>query len=212
MSSSSKLARQPQSSVRPFPYSEAAGRSGLPGLSAAPAEVTIDLHATEIMRQTAREEGEARARAEFEAQLEQTRDNLRSAIAGFARERQAYYLKVEPEVVALALSIAHKILHREAQVDPFLLAGLVRVALERMEHATRVTVRVHPDYAADCRTFFARNLDPQIVPEVIEDAGVPRDQTVLETELGTTQLGIEPQLKEIELGLMDLLAQRPTPG
>ena len=32
---------------------------------------------------------------------------------------------------------------------------------------------------------------------------------ILETELGSTELGLESQLKEIETGLFDLLAQRP---
>jgi flagellar assembly protein FliH len=32
---------------------------------------------------------------------------------------------------------------------------------------------------------------------------------ILETDLGTTELGIETQLKEIEKGFFDLLAQRP---
>jgi flagellar assembly protein FliH len=212
MSSSSKLARAPETAVRPFPYSEAMGKAGLLNSIASLPEESIDLHAAEAMREAARREGEARAKAAFEQQLEQARDNIRSAIAGFTRERQAYYQKVESEVVALAISIARKILHRETQVDPFFLAGLVRVALDKMEHSTTVTVRVHPDHAGDCRSFFARNLDPQDVPEVIEDSSVPLEHTVLETELGTTQLGIEPQLKEIELGLMDLLAQRPTTG
>jgi flagellar assembly protein FliH len=32
---------------------------------------------------------------------------------------------------------------------------------------------------------------------------------VLETELGETEIGLEAQLKEIERGFFDLLAQRP---
>ena len=44
----------------------------------------------------------------------------------------------------LALSIARKILHREAQLDPLLLAGIVRVALEKIDGATEVVLRVHP--------------------------------------------------------------------
>ena len=64
-------------------------------------------------------------------------------------------------------------------------------------------------YAADCRAFFARGLEPHAVPEIKEDPAVEPEQCVLQTELGTTELGIEVQLKEIEQGLMDLLAQRP---
>jgi flagellar assembly protein FliH len=208
MSSSSKLAREPGPATRPFPYSEAVGKGD--AAVAAVQEEVLHLREVEAMRDAARAEGEMRARIAFDQQLEQARDHIRSAIAGFSVERRAYYQKVEAEVVKLALSIARKILYREAQVDTFFLAGLVRVALEKMELNTKVTVRVHPDHAADCRAFFARNLDPQQVPEVIEDAGVPLERTILETDLGSTELGIEPQLKEIETGLMDLLAQRPT--
>jgi hypothetical protein len=32
---------------------------------------------------------------------------------------------------------------------------------------------------------------------------------VVSTQLGTTEIGIESQLKEIEKGLFDLLSQRP---
>jgi hypothetical protein len=32
---------------------------------------------------------------------------------------------------------------------------------------------------------------------------------VISTQLGTTEIGIESQLKEIEQGLFDLMAQRP---
>src|SRR5262249_43949632 len=127
----------------------------------------------------------------------------------FARERQMYFQKVESEVVQLALSIARKVLHREAQVDPLLLAGIVRVALDQIEGTTKVTIRVNPLQAADCRAFFARNMDPQEVPEVIEDPTIETERCVLQTEMGSTELGVEVQFKEIEQGLMDLLAQRP---
>jgi hypothetical protein len=53
--------------------------------------------------------------------------------------------------VQLALSIARKVLHREAQVDPLLLMGIVRVALERIEGATGVTLAVHPEQVPEWR-------------------------------------------------------------
>ena len=44
----------------------------------------------------------------------------------------------------LALAIARKILHREAQIDPLLLTGLVHVALEKLGAGTRVRLRANP--------------------------------------------------------------------
>jgi flagellar assembly protein FliH len=156
-----------------------------------------------------RQEGEMQARAAFDQQLAQVRESVRAALQAFAGERAAYYRQVEIEVVELALSLARKILHREAQVDPLLLAGMVRVALDKIESGTKVVVRVHPEQVSDCRGYFARTLEPGEVPEVVEDAAIARDCCVLQTGLGTTELGLEVQLKEIEKGLMDLMARRP---
>jgi flagellar assembly protein FliH len=162
-----------------------------------------------VAREAGRQEGEARARAAFEQELARERDLLRVALLDFANERATYYQKVEAEVVQLALSLARKILHRESQVDPLLLAGIVRVALDKIERGTAVKVRVHPQHAAEWRGYFARCLDPRDVPEVIEDPALEGDRCVLQTTLGTTELGLEVQMKEIEQGLLDLLAQRP---
>jgi flagellar assembly protein FliH len=160
-------------------------------------------------REAGRREGEMQARAAFDEHLAQVRETVRAALIDFAGERAAYYRQVEVEVVELALSIARKILHREAQVDPLLLAGMVRVALDKIESGTKVIVRVHPEQVSDCRSYFARTLEPADVPEVVEDAAIARDCCALQTGLGTTELGLEVQLKEIEKGLMDLMARRP---
>ena len=45
--------------------------------------------------------------------------------------------------------------------------------------------------------------------EVKADPSVEAHNCILETELGTTELGLDAQLKEIEQGFFDLLAQRP---
>ncbi len=160
-------------------------------------------------REQARQEGESRARAECQAQLSQIRGSVCAALADFGKERSAYYQQVEAEVVKLALSIARKILHREAQLDPLLLASLVHLALQQIESGTKVVLRVHPHQVSEFRSYFAQHMDTQNVPEVAEDPAVSKEGCVLQTSLGTTELGIEVQLKEIEQGLFDLLAQRP---
>ena len=156
-----------------------------------------------------RQEGLAEARRVFEEQLARERARLEATVMDFARERAQYFRQVEPEIVQLALAIARKILHREAQLDPWLLAGLVRVALEQIDGATHVVLRVHPQNADEWRRYLPTNLNPSEVPEILDDPTQPPDQCKLETSMGTTTIGIEVQLKEIEQGLMDLLAARP---
>jgi len=154
-------------------------------------------------------EAQAQEQKKFEELLARERSSIAAALAQFTRDRAAYFQNVEREVVQLALSIARKILHREAQLDPLLLAGIVRVALEKIEGATGVVLRLHPHNATDWRRFLSLQLDPADLPQIVEDPSQSPDTCVLETSMGTAMLGLDAQLKEIEQGLMDLLSARP---
>jgi flagellar assembly protein FliH len=154
-------------------------------------------------------EGEARARAALEASLAALRGELADALRQFAAQREGYFQRVEGDVVQLALSIARKILHREVQMDPLLLTGIVRVALESLRDGTRVRLRAHPAEIALWRDYFSRSADPSASPELLGDASLEPGSCVLETELGSTHISLETQLKEIEQGFADLLQQRP---
>jgi flagellar assembly protein FliH len=219
MSSSYKAAPETgqDPEVHPFPYAEVAAQvvrshqaTPMEGLGEAVPGSSEILAAWEAgAREAGRKEGEAQGRAAGELHLAEVRASVDAALAGFARDRVQYYQQVETEVVQLALAIARKILHREAQVDPLLLAGMVRITLEKMENATKVVVRVNPRQVSECRSYFAQHMESGKVPEVVEDPAVETDHCVLQTALGTTEVGLEGQLKEIEQGLFDLLAKRP---
>jgi flagellar assembly protein FliH len=206
--------------IRPFPYASVAPgatrSAAINGLAAGGLAAWAengeqnDSAAREAQAQAqGREEGLTEARKIYEEQLARERASLTTALGQFTRDRAAYFPKIEAEVVQLALAIARKILHREAQVDPLLLAGIVRVALEKIDGATGVVLRVHPQNAADWRRYLSTHLEPTDLPEIVEDAAQPLDGCVLETAMGTATVGLEAQLKEIEQGLMDLLAARP---
>jgi flagellar assembly protein FliH len=228
MSSSTSLARAlsdapfaapiEQPAVAPFAYTEVRSAAGNASASATPAADSAPdpaaLAASAAMREAqirelGRQQGEAEQRAKSEEQLVRERSAIARAIADFARDRTDYYRRLEEETVRLALSIARKVLHREAQVDPLLLMGVVKVALERMEGATEVTLAVHPQTAADWRRQLTAAVPPGKPPEIVEDAALEPDQCRLRTSMGTADLGLEGQLKEIEAGLTDLLAARP---
>jgi flagellar assembly protein FliH len=160
-------------------------------------------------RKEGRDEGLAQGLVDFEKKLAAERQALGVAVREFARERGTYFQKVEAEVVGLAVAIARKILHREAQVDPLLLAGVVRVGLDNVAAGTRVRLRVHPKQVQAWRDFFSQQNDLQSPPDLMGDPTLGLGHCMLETELGSTDLTLESQLKEIEQGFFDLLAQRP---
>jgi len=208
--SSSAAARQTVSETSPFPYIEAEGSP----LGGSPAEQ--EQFAQEKTRRLQAETfekgrlaGQQQVRADFDSALALERGQVARALEHFTAERENYYRRVEGEVVQLALAIARKILHREAQLDPHALAGIVRVTLEKLDAGTQVNLYVCPRDAAEWRHFFAYQMEMNPVPEVHEDPSLPPGECRIETSLGTTQLGIESQIKEIETGLLDLLSERP---
>ena len=156
-----------------------------------------------------RQSAQQQLRSELDAALAKNREQVSHALREFALERQNYYRRVEGEVVALALAIARKILHREAQLDPNVLAGIVRVTLEKLDSGTKVSLHVHPQEAPDWRHYFACQMENVPAPEVYEDPAIARGECRIETSIGSTEIGLESQLKEIETGLLDLLAERP---
>ena len=168
----------------------------------------------ELAARIARERAEGAAQAEqkmrqeLEQKLAAARAPVAQAIQEFAEQRNQYFTKVEAEIVQLSLSIAAKILHREAQVDPMLVATLVRIAVERMREESGVTVRVSTGRADVWAQYFAGYPNMAQV-EIVEDAQLGENDCILQTELGAANFGLEAQLKEVEQGFFDLLALRP---
>lgn len=199
-------------SAQPFvfsaPGSEASREPGN-GWHTAPPPSAADLQSERQAFERGLAEGEARARASAEKSFETVRSQVTEALRHFAGERAGYFQRVETEIVQLALSIARKILHREAQLDPLLLTGIVRVALETLNQETRVRLRVHPQDVSFWRDYLAHAPDLTPVPELAGEAALEPGSCLLETELGSTLISLDSQLKEIEQGFLDLLEHRP---
>jgi flagellar assembly protein FliH len=162
--------------------------------------------------QTGERQGRLATRMEMEAEssaaLLREREMLVEAVGQFRIAKERYFADVEQEVVKLALAIAGRVLHREAQIDPLLLAGVVRVALEKMADRSGVVLRVAgPEVEAWEGVFHTSEASER--PRVTEDARLGRGECVLETKMGTVELGVQVQLQEIEKGFFDLLNHRP---
>jgi flagellar biosynthesis/type III secretory pathway protein FliH len=136
----------------------------------------------------------------------QQRDVLdRSAglVENFAREQSRYFESIEPEVVRLALAVAGRILRREAQMDPLLLTGTVRAALGQIAASSRVRLLV-PSAELELWTE-AMALLPNlpVKPAVVAGEGLQLGDCLLESDLGSADLGISAQLAEMERTFFD---------
>ena len=137
------------------------------------------------------------------AAAQQRAKKLVELIDGFAQERDRYFHAVEHEVVELALAIAARILRREAQMDPLLLTGAVRVALGQLSHSTQVRLRV-PAAELDLWTeAIAHVPNLALKPTVLAGVDMLLGDCAIETELGSVDLGVRAQLGEIERGFFD---------
>jgi flagellar assembly protein FliH len=154
------------------------------------------------------QEGGAQAQS-YAQSLVQAQTLAASMAAEFERERAGFFRRLEGEVVRLALAIARKILHREAQMDPLLLAGVARVALEQVAAGTVVRLRVHPNQIESWRDFFSTQSGLNLKLEWMGDPQLDPSQCRVETSVGSTSLSLEDQLAEIEQGFFDLLAEKP---
>jgi len=159
----------------------------------------------------ARAEAKDEARREYEEELEkkilEERSLLLKTHQDFVEERTRYFAGVEAEVVKLALAIAARVLHREATLDPLLLAGVVRVALSKVTEDSTAALRVAGSELESWQEIFKDDLALSL--QLKSDETLRAGECVLETSVGKVELGVNAQLAEIERGFFDLLQQRP---
>jgi flagellar assembly protein FliH len=161
----------------------------------------------EAGREKGRQEGrQAEREAQSAAHAAAEQERMRQAtqlVGGFALERERYMHAVEQEVVKLALAVAARILRREAQMDPLLLTGAVRVALGQLSATTEVRLRVPPAEISLWSEAMALLPNLAVKPKILAGEGMRLGDCVIETELGTVDLGIRAQLGVIERGFFD---------
>ena len=173
-----------------------------------------DFGAKEEVRQSyeaGRERGRQEGRhAEREAQVARLaadearrKQQIAALTAHFAEEGDRFLHEVEQQVVKLALAIAARVLRREAQMDPLLLTGAVRVALGQLAASSEVHLQV-PAKEADLWTE-TMALVPHLAVKaiVVPQEGMCPGDCIIESKAGTVDLGVRSQLAEIERGFFD---------
>jgi len=149
-------------------------------------------------------EGQDAARNELEGQLGAMAARLARTIEELSGMRQRFRHEAEEEVIALAIAIARRILHRELTVAPEALVGLLKAALEKIEAREVHRVRIRPEDLP----LVQQNLDQMGLPqrvELIADAALERGAIILDSSRGALDASVETQLAEIERGFADLV-------
>jgi flagellar assembly protein FliH len=152
------------------------------------------------------EEGQAAIRHAHAAQLEAMQVKLARTIEEITSLRTRYRHEAEQDLVALALLVARRILHRELTVAPDALQGLVKAALEKMDAREVHRVRVSRQDAGIVQEFFEKMGLPQRI-EVTPDPALAPGSVILESTRGSLDASVGTQLDEIERGFADLVGR-----
>ncbi len=156
--------------------------------------------------------GLARGREEssqqIEAALRKAHVQVGELLASFSESKLHYFHQLEQEAVRLALAIAARVLRREAQMDPLLLTGAVRVALGQLSDSTAVRLRVPLQEQRMWEQALALIPERAMRPEVVGEPQMKSGECRMETALGTADLSLWSQLKEIERGFFDRVGER----
>lgn len=150
-------------------------------------------------------EGEAKARA-LEERLAALHQKLAETIIQLGSYKAGLRAAAEKDLVELALAVARRVLHREVNVDPHALEGIIGAALERVSAQEVVAVKTHPFHAEALRGALAR-LAPGNRISVHGDPALPVGSLILEMPRGNLDASVDSQLEEIERGLADRLGR-----
>ncbi|MBL8242019.1 MAG: hypothetical protein JNM66_31630 [Bryobacterales bacterium] len=159
----------------------------------------------EMGRREGRAEGEKAGAETAGAALQPLLDRLAATIAELASYRPRFRRDSEPELLRLSLAVAKKILRRELTVDPHSLLGILKAALQTINQAEVLCVRVSPEDAALLTGRLAALGLPDAV-ELIGDRTLERGSVVLDTKRGQIDASVQTQLAEIENGFADRIA------
>ena len=151
--------------------------------------------------------GEAAGAQRAGAKLEPAIAALGSIVNELAGLRRRFRAEAEEATVALAITIARRVLNREMATDPEAILGLVKAAFQRCDARETYRLRVSPTDAEVVR----QNREPLRLPpavEIVSDAGLARGSAIFETSRGELDASAATQLAEIERGFADVLAMR----
>ena len=200
---SSEILTGDQSTAQPVPWRMVAAgeRSAVSRRSEAEQQAVSRL---DQARREAFAEGLAAGRQQVEEQVRPAIEGLSQALADLARLKDQMRNEATVDLVRLAVSIATRVIHREAVVDPDALSGLVKAAFAKVQSREISRVRIHPTLEGLVKKSLGQCKAPNNLV-LVADPGLKPGEIFFETSQGTLDASVETQLREIERGLIDKL-------
>lgn len=179
-----------------------------PANPSAPPEEMMLAKEVEQIRQAAYHEGfrtaEEQCRQTVEREVAGLIDRLGKSLAEVAALRLRVRREADEDLAKLSIAIARRVLHREVQIDPEALEGIVKAALARLNAQSCLRVRVHPSQKPALESILAKcNAVSDITVQA--DHSLQAGDMLFDAERGTLDASVEAQLKEIERGFCDRL-------
>jgi flagellar assembly protein FliH len=146
-------------------------------------------------------EGQRAAAAAAQQETAALAKKLAATLDDLMRVRTEMIRHTEKQMVQLALAVARRVVHREVALDPQVLATMMRVALERVSDAAKVTVRLNPvDHQSVTAALSGSATSDQVT--LLADGRVPRGGCRVESEYGDVDAGVDAQIQEIARALL----------
>ena len=150
------------------------------------------------------QEGRRHAQAQLEAQYQQHLTQLRDEVQRFLLQLQAqfdeYLRLLEPQMLALTLQIARKVIRDELHQHPEHVLTLIRETLRRVQGFGNIRIRVSPldlELVRQKRASLLTVIDSLEGLEIVEDRRVEPGGCLIETTQGIYDARIQTQLDEI---------------
>lgn len=187
--------------------SEGDGQRGKSRTARSPAQVRVDLEQEAYCRgfsdgeKNGFAQGESTAADAARSRLEPLLESLRHLLAELESLQRRACHDLEKELVHLALGVARKIVGREVQADAEAVAGIVRDALSRVEHAEQVSIRMNPADLDGLAELKPRMLDGLADPgraRFEADASISPGGCRIESDGGDIDARIEQRFKIVE--------------
>lgn len=154
----------------------------------------------EAIVEAARTEGYARGEEEARACWSERLLALDQRAAEIAHEQAEFFKAAEPELAALSMDIARKVLKQELALSPEAVLTVVRACMHRLKEK-EARIRVNPkdlDTVRGARESFLCIADGMAEIEIVSDRRVGLGGCIVETPSGNIDARLETQLDHIE--------------
>ena len=136
---------------------------------------------------------------------------LAALLHDLAADNEELIRSLETQVVELALSVAERVIAREARVDPEIVLNVARAALSEVHDATELRIRANPEDVALLELRWREMLPRSVAEksELIPDELVERGGVIVETRIGYADSQLKTRLNQVVTTFQSVLDGEP---